>query len=129
MQVKQEVQSQPEEEEEEVICIKEEPEEEVMATLLLDCQMEHRCPPESQVRSGLGWSISTDSIKITSTLVNFCKGIYKSNLLEQFLDQVYSLLTLNFSHPFRSLSPQKLTFVPQTIRFLGLISCRTRSWF
>ncbi|XP_017265634.1 uncharacterized protein si:ch211-67e16.4 [Kryptolebias marmoratus] len=49
-EVKQEVQPQPEEEEE-VICIKEEPEEEVMATLLLDCQVEQRCTPESQPQS------------------------------------------------------------------------------
>ncbi|KAK9537258.1 hypothetical protein VZT92_004891 [Zoarces viviparus] len=49
-QVKQEAQEeQQQEEEEEVICIKEEPEEvqEVMATLLLDCQMQQGHLPES----------------------------------------------------------------------------------
>ncbi|XP_059199591.1 uncharacterized protein si:ch211-67e16.4 isoform X2 [Centropristis striata] len=50
-QVKQEVQEQPEEEEE-VICIKEEPEEEqeVMASLLLDCQLQQGHAPEAQVQ-------------------------------------------------------------------------------
>lgn len=49
MQVKQEAQQQ---QEEEVICIKEEPEEEqeVMATLLLDCQVQQGHLPESEVR-------------------------------------------------------------------------------
>lgn len=51
MQVKQEPQQQ-EEEEEEVICIKEEPEDEqeVMATLLLDCQVQQSHLPESEVK-------------------------------------------------------------------------------
>ena len=49
--MKQEVQSRHPEEE--VICIKEEPEEEqeVMATLVLDCQVQQGRPPESEVRS------------------------------------------------------------------------------
>lgn len=47
MQVKQEA--------EEVICIKEEPEDEqeVMATLLLDCQVQEGHLPESEVRAGV----------------------------------------------------------------------------
>ncbi|XP_068590303.1 pinin [Cebidichthys violaceus] len=56
-QVKQEAQEeqqqqQQQEEEEEVICIKEEPEEvqEVMATLLLDCQMQQGHLPESEAQ-------------------------------------------------------------------------------
>ncbi|KAM6935027.1 uncharacterized protein FYW49_001227 [Xenentodon cancila] len=50
---------QPQEEEEEVICIKEEPEEEqeVMATLLLDCQVQQSRPPEAEPqRLVSGWS-------------------------------------------------------------------------
>lgn len=57
-QVKQEAQEQ-QQEEEEVICIKEEPEEEqeVMATLLLDCQVQQGHPPESEAqRSMTEWS-------------------------------------------------------------------------
>ncbi|XP_076013184.1 uncharacterized protein LOC143005711 [Genypterus blacodes] len=52
-QVKQEAQEE-EEEEEEVICIKEEPEEEqeVMATLMLDCQLQQRNLPQSEGREG-----------------------------------------------------------------------------
>ena len=53
MQVKQEV--------EEVICIKEEPEDEqeVMATLLLDCQVQQDHLPDSEVR--LGMSIKSEN--------------------------------------------------------------------
>ncbi|CAK6967622.1 myb-like protein Q [Scomber scombrus] len=52
LQVKQEAQQEEEEEEEEVICIKEEPEEEqeVMATLLLDCQMQQSHLSESETQ-------------------------------------------------------------------------------
>ncbi|XP_049904592.1 uncharacterized protein si:ch211-67e16.4 isoform X2 [Epinephelus moara] len=60
LQVKQEAQEpQQEEEEEEVICIKEEPEEEqeVMATLLLDCQVQQGHLQESETqRSVTEWS-------------------------------------------------------------------------
>ncbi|XP_028447245.1 uncharacterized protein si:ch211-67e16.4 [Perca flavescens] len=58
-QVKQEAHEEEEEEEEEVICIKEEPEkeQEVMATLLLDCQVQQGHLPESESqRSGTEWS-------------------------------------------------------------------------
>ncbi|AWP13578.1 Hypothetical protein SMAX5B_004779 [Scophthalmus maximus] len=58
MQVKQEQKEEEEEEEEEVICIKEEPEEEqeVMATLVLDCQMQHGQLSESETQSSVtGW--------------------------------------------------------------------------
>lgn len=65
MQVKQEVQQ---EEEEEVICIKEEPEEEqeVMATLLLDCQVQQSHLSESEVRLDL--NIKSENAQTKSTL-------------------------------------------------------------
>ncbi|XP_078142363.1 uncharacterized protein LOC139911777 isoform X2 [Centroberyx gerrardi] len=59
-QVKQEEvqQQEEEEEEEEVICIKEEPEEEqeVMATLLLDCQIQQGQLPGSEGQRSVEWS-------------------------------------------------------------------------
>lgn len=57
MQVKQEA--------EEVMCIKEEPEDEqeVMATLLLDCQMQQGHLPESEVKAG----VRTPRLRIVST--------------------------------------------------------------
>ncbi|XP_071400242.1 uncharacterized protein [Centroberyx affinis] len=57
-QVKQEEVQQQEEEEEEVICIKEEPEEEqeVMATLLLDCQIQQGQLPGSEGQRSVEWS-------------------------------------------------------------------------
>uniref|UniRef100_UPI003AAEBF6E uncharacterized protein n=1 Tax=Centroberyx gerrardi TaxID=166262 RepID=UPI003AAEBF6E len=57
-QVKQEEVQQQQEEEEEVICIKEEPEEEqeVMATLLLDCQIQQGQLPGSEGQRSVEWS-------------------------------------------------------------------------
>ncbi|XP_070771159.1 uncharacterized protein [Enoplosus armatus] len=58
-EAQQEAEEEEEEEEEEVICIKEEPEDEqeVMATLLLDCQVQQGHLPESETqRSVTEWS-------------------------------------------------------------------------
>ncbi|XP_031729853.1 uncharacterized protein LOC116398017 [Anarrhichthys ocellatus] len=93
-QVKQEAQEQ-QQEEEEVICIKEEPEEvqEVMATLLLDCQMQQGHLPESEAQRSV-----TECLGLPASQRNhpaaFSSAAPNTYLMPQSVASLQSMLAL-----------------------------------
>ncbi|KAM6955313.1 uncharacterized protein PEZ65_001887 isoform 1-T3 [Lycodopsis pacificus] len=93
-QVKQEAQEQ-QQEEEEVICIKEEPEEvqEVMATLLLDCQMQQGRLPESEAQRSVTECLGLPASQRTHPAA-FSSAAPNTYLIPQSVASLQSMLAL-----------------------------------